>query len=144
MPFQSAAKKHPIRLWRLLQKMPGQPVDPDDWNRLGLLAQTLSRKDFRQGTALDLIGKLFNEDDVRVYDGKPVVFNCRCTQKRAEAVLRMLGAEEIQAALDEQGRLEVTCEFCGRLRRFDAVDAYRLFADNVIRGPDSLQEPGRS
>ena len=123
----------------LLQKMPGQAIDPDDWRRLGLLAKTLSKDDFTRDSALDLIGKLFNEDDVRVYQGKPVIFKCRCSQKRAEDVLRMLGAEEINAALDEQGPLEVTCEYCGRMRRFDAVDASRLFADNVVRGPDSVQ-----
>lgn len=123
----------------LLQKMPGQAIDPDDWNRLGLLAKTLTKDDFTRDSGLDLIGKLFNEDDVRVYQGKPVVFKCRCSQKRAEDVLRMLGAEEINAALEEQGRIEVTCEYCGRMRRFDTVDASRLFADNVIRGPDSIQ-----
>lgn len=123
----------------LLQKMPGQAIDPDDWHRLGLLAKTLTRDDFTRDSGVDLIGKLFNEDDVRVYQGKPVVFKCRCSQKRAEDVLRMLGAEEINAALEEQGRIEVTCEYCGRLRRFDKIDASRLFVDNVIRGPDSIQ-----
>lgn len=123
----------------LLQKMPGQAIDPDDWTRLGLLAKTLTRDDFTRDSGLDLIGKLFNEDDVRVYEGKPVIFKCRCSQERAEDVLRMLGADEINAALEEQGRLEVTCEYCGRMRRFDSVDVSRLFADNVIRGPESLQ-----
>ena len=123
----------------LLQKMPGQSIDPDDWRRLGLLAKTLSRKDFLHDSALDLIGKLFSEDDVRVHRGKSVVFRCRCSQKRAEDVLRMLGIEEIDAALAEQGRIDVTCEYCGRLRSFDPVDASRLFADNVIRGPERLQ-----
>lgn len=123
----------------LLQKMPGQPIDADDWIRLGLLAKTLTSTDFVRDSATDLIGKLFNEDDVRVYEGKAVVFNCRCSQQRAEEVLRMLGADDIAAALKEQGQLEVTCEYCGRMRRFDAVDASRLFADNVVSGPDSVQ-----
>ena len=123
----------------LLQKMPGQAIDPDDWSRLGLLAKTLSKDDLTRDSGLDLIGKLFNEDDVRVYRGKPVIFKCRCSQRRAEGVLRMLGAEEIDAALEEQGRIEVTCEYCGRMRRFGTVDASRLFADNVIRGPDRIQ-----
>ncbi|NNC78207.1 MAG: Hsp33 family molecular chaperone HslO [Woeseiaceae bacterium] len=123
----------------MLQKMPGQPIDSDDWNRLGLLAKTLSTRDFEHDSATDLIGKLFNEDDVRVYSGKPVVFKCRCSQKRAEEVLRMLGVDDITAALEEQGRLDVTCEYCGRVRGFDSVDASRLFADNVVKGPDSVQ-----
>lgn len=123
----------------LLQRMPGETIDEDDWRRLGLLAGTLKSADFDRGDSLELIGKLFSEDDVRVYSGRPVVFRCRCSQKRAEDVLRMLGPAEIDSALAEQGTLEVTCEYCGRRRRFDAVDASRLFADNVVSGPDSVQ-----
>jgi len=123
----------------LLQKMPGHPIDADDWRRLGYLAATLSSKDFSGESGIELLGKLFSEDDVRVYKGKPVSFKCRCSLTRAEDVLRMLGEAEIMDALAEQGRLVVTCEYCGRRRRFDAVDVSRLFADNVVSGPDRLQ-----
>lgn len=123
----------------LLQKMPGQPIDQDDWKRLGFVAATLNANDFATESGIELIGKLFSEDDVRVYKGKPVVFKCRCTQARAEDVLRMLGEAEIAAALAQQGSIDVTCEYCGRRRHFDAVDASRLFADNVVRGPERLQ-----
>ena len=123
----------------LLQKMPGHPIDADDWKRLGILAATLSSADFSGESGIELVGKLFNEDDVRVYQGKPLRFRCRCSLERAEDVLRMLGQAEIMDALAEQGRLVVTCEYCGRRHRFDAVDASRLFADNVVRGPDRLQ-----
>lgn len=123
----------------LLQQMPGQVIVEDDWNRLGFLAATLTIADFQHSSAVELIGKLFSEDDVRVFDGRSVAFRCRCSQKRAEDVLRMLGEVEIKNALAEQGRIEVTCEYCGRRRKFDAVDISRLFVENVVSGPDSLQ-----
>ena len=123
----------------LLQQMPGQSMNEDDWRRLGLLGATLAPADFEDGTALDLIRKLFNEDDVRVFDGRPVQFRCRCSRRRTEEVLRMLGEAETRDAVEEQGRIEVTCEYCGRTRRFDAVDVSRLFADNVVGGPSSVQ-----
>jgi len=123
----------------LLQKMPGTAIDKDDWNRLGYLAATLRSEDFLIDSGLDLIGKLFSEDDVRVYKGKPLIFKCRCSKKKAEDVLRMLGEAEIEAALKEQGSLDVTCEYCGRGRHFDSVDVSKLFADNVVRGPKSVQ-----
>ena len=119
--------------------MPGHPIDADDWKRLGILAATLNSADFSGESGIELLGKLFNEDDVRVYQGEPVTFKCRCSLARAVDVLRMLGEAEIMDALAEQGRLVVTCEYCGRRHRFDAVDASRLFADNVVRGPDRLQ-----
>lgn len=123
----------------LLQQMPGRVIELDDWNRLGYLAATLSTGDFGDASGLDLIRRLFNEDDVRVFEEKPVVFRCRCSQKRAEEVLRMLGPDETRDALDELGSIEIRCEYCGRMRRFDEVDITRLFQDNVVRGPESLQ-----
>ena len=123
----------------LLQQMPGQAIDVDDWNRLGFLAATLTAADFPDVSGLDLIRKLFNEDDVRVFEEKPVVFRCRCTQRRAEDVLRMLGPEETTAALKEEGTIRIRCEYCGRRREFDEVDISRLFADNVVTGPETRQ-----
>lgn len=123
----------------LLQQMPGQAINADDWNRLGFLAATLTTADFPGVSGIDLIRKLFNEDDVRVFDEKPVVFRCRCSQRRTEDVLRMLGPQETAAALAEQGTIRIRCEYCGRRREFDEVDVSRLFADNVVSGSESLQ-----
>jgi molecular chaperone Hsp33 len=124
----------------LLQQMPGQHgLDDDDWNRLGYLAATLRAADLRGGTGMALIGKLFAEDDVRVFEPKPVVFRCRCSRRRTEEILRMLGEVEIRELLAERGQVDVTCEYCGRRREFDAIDISRLFTDNVVAGPDSVQ-----
>ena len=122
----------------LLQQVPGEPIDPDDWNRLRFLAQTLTTGDFDGQAGLELIGKLFAEDDVRVYEPISVDFRCRCTAAKTEDVLRMLGEAEARDTLAEQGRIEVTCEYCGRRRQFDAVDVERLFSDNVVPTPDAL------
>jgi molecular chaperone Hsp33 len=123
----------------LLQQVPGVSIDEDDWNRLHFLIETLSPGDFASDTSLQLIGKLFAEDDVRVYKPRPVNFRCRCSARRVEDVLKMLGEEESRQTLEEQGHIEIICEYCGRRRHFDAVDVERLFADNVVSGPDSVQ-----
>jgi molecular chaperone Hsp33 len=124
----------------LLQQMPGQSIlNEDDWNRLGYVVATLRASDFENSDNMELIGKLFAEDDVRVFESKPVAFRCRCSQQRAEEVLRMLGEEETREAVEEQGIVDITCEYCGRQRSFDPIDISRLFADNVVSGPDSVQ-----
>lgn len=123
----------------LLQQVAGQSIDEDDWNRLQILAATLRVTDFDDGAGIGLIGKLFAEDDVRVYEPRAVKFRCRCSDRKAEDVLRMIGEDESREALAEQGRIEVTCEYCGHKRIFDSVDVSRLFVDNVVQGPDSVQ-----
>ena len=123
----------------LLQQVPGQPIDSDDWNRLHFLTETLSSRDFEGDAGMSLIGKLYAEDDVRVYNARSVTFRCRCSQARTEDVLKMLGEQEARETLVAEGVIEVICEYCGRERRFDAVDVERLFVDNVVKGPDSVQ-----
>ena len=123
----------------LLQKLPGQAIDEDDWNRLGFVVATLKTDDFPGADGVELIGKLFAEDDVRVYEGQNVTFRCRCSKQRAEEVLRMLGESETREAVEEQGSIDVTCEYCGRRRNFDSVDITRVFAENVVTGPEGIQ-----
>jgi molecular chaperone Hsp33 len=123
----------------LLQKIPGEVIAADDWARLKFLAETLSGKDFDGEAGVSLIGKLFAEDDVRVHPARPVEFRCRCTNQKVEDVLKMIGEQESRSVLEEQGKIEVVCEYCGEKRFFDSVDVTRLFAENVVSGPDSVQ-----
>ena len=123
----------------LLQQVPGQSIDEDDWNRLHFLIETMSPRDFEGEAGLGLIGRLFAEDDVRVYKPRAVNFRCRCSARKTEDVLKMLGEDEARAALAEQGSIEVICEYCGHHRHFDGVDVERLFSDNVVSGTSSVQ-----
>lgn len=116
----------------LLQQMPGtESPMADDWRRVGMLASTLRLRDVAEGVGPSLLGQLFAEDDLRVYKPRGAVFRCRCSERRAGNVLRMLGEKETLAVLSEQGRVEVTCEYCGRTRTFDAIDVSRLFAERT-------------
>ncbi len=123
----------------LLQQVPGQNIDEDDWTRLHFLAKTLVSKDFEGEAGIELIRKLFSEDDVRVHKARAVDFRCRCSDRKVEEVLKMLGEKESRAALDERGEIEVICEYCGEKRSFDSVDVSRLFAANSVPGSDSVQ-----
>ena len=124
----------------LLQQMPGQSIDPDDWNRLHFLVATLSTADFAGDAGTDLLARLFAEDDVRAYESRPVRFRCRCSASKTEDVLRMIGEDEARAALEDLGDIEIVCEYCGRRRTYDAVDVERVFAVKPVSpGPDSLQ-----
>lgn len=123
----------------LLQRMPGEAGLPDDdWRRLGLLASTLRVVDVNGGIGPALLGRLFAEDDLRLFEPRPAMFRCRCSRRRTENVLRLLGEAETRALLAERGRVEVTCEYCGRQRRFDAVDIDSLFVDDVAPPSDTV------
>jgi molecular chaperone Hsp33 len=105
----------------------------DAWRRLGLLAATLSPKELFDMPCRELLRRVFPEDDLRLFEGTPVFFQCTCSRERVAGILQALGDEEVQALLAERGDVEVRCEFCNRAWRFDAVDVARLFSPGATQ-----------
>jgi molecular chaperone Hsp33 len=113
----------------LLQKLPGRnDPDLDSWNRAAQLAATLTRPELLDLPASKVLHRLYHQEDIRLFEPRPVSFRCSCSGERVAAMLRMLGADEVRSILDERDNVEVTCEFCNRAYRYDSVDAEQLFA----------------
>jgi molecular chaperone Hsp33 len=100
----------------------------DAWTRIGLLAATLKPDELLSLSCRELLGRLFPEDDIRLFEGSPVFFQCSCSRERVAGILQTLGGDEVRALLAERGDVEVRCEFCNRAWRFDAVDVAGLFS----------------
>lgn len=117
----------------LIQKLPGSGTtgDPDFWNRVSQLSATIHRDELLELDARELIHRLYHEEDVRLFETEPVCFRCSCTRERVGNMLRSLGKQEVDSILEEQGGIEVACEFCNQKYRYDAVDAEQLFASEV-------------
>ena len=110
----------------------GPSVDADDaWRRISLLAATLSPQELLDLPCRDILRRLFSEDDIRLFDGTPVYFQCSCSRERVSGILQALGADEVNSLLRERGDVEVRCEFCNRDWRFDAVDVAGLFSSGT-------------
>jgi len=123
----------------LLQKLPAAPTqDADAWNRATQLGETIRREELLSLPAREIIRRLYHQEDVRVFEPRPVAFRCSCSQERVTSMLRMLGRDEVHSIVEERGNVEVDCEFCGRHYVFDAVDAEQVFAADVItRAPST-------
>jgi len=136
--YFSDSEQLPTRLWLaangeraaglLLQRLPGAHTEDEDWERVGHLAATLSTSELLGLPAETLLHRLFHEEAVRLFEPEPLAFRCGCSRARIEDTARLLGAEEIEAIIAEEGELRVTCEFCNRDYRFDPVDARAIFA----------------
>lgn len=148
--YFSDSEQLPTRLWvsarrdraagLLLQRLPTQDAaqgesDEDDWRRVGLLADTLTPDELEGLSCEALLHQLFHEDEIRLFDPEPLAFRCGCSRARIEDMLRALGEAEAMAIVAEQGAIEVTCEFCNRRYRLDAVDAGQLFAATTRHDP---------
>jgi molecular chaperone Hsp33 len=138
----------PTRLWlhatekgvsgMLLQRLPegtpdgkryAAPAEIEDaWKRVQLLGDTLTGAEMESLSDQQILHRLFNEDDVRLFEPVPVFFRCRCSRERVSGMLKSLGSDEVRPILTERGNVEVRCDFCNRAYQFDAIDIEQLFA----------------
>ena len=112
----------------LLQMMPDREGGSDAWQHVTILSDTLKQQELAGLSAQEILHRLYNEDDVLLFEGAPVAFRCQCSRGRIEDTLRGLGHDEVQSILKEQGSVDVDCEFCGRRYSFDLVDVESLFS----------------
>lgn len=125
----------------LIQKLPAPSgeaagaVTQEAWEQLSNGLKELTPASLLDTPVSDWLPKLCGPFDARLFAPTPVKFECGCSRERVAAVLRSLGKEEVDSVLAEQGSVTVTCEFCRRPYRFDAVDASTLFADTSVPDP---------
>jgi molecular chaperone Hsp33 len=116
----------------LLQKLPNKlEHDHDAWNRVNLLADTVTNDELQNLATETLLSRLFAEEDVRLFEAKPTRFYCSCSQESVASMLRLLGENEINSILVELDKIEVNCDFCNKHYTFDAVDAKQLFIEKA-------------
>jgi len=103
----------------LVQSLP--PPDPEAVERIAsrLEAMPPVTRLLREGkTPEDLLETIFADLPFHVLETQPLSLRCSCSRSRIERVLVSLGAEELQAMLDDPGEAEVTCHFCRTAYRF--------------------------
>jgi molecular chaperone Hsp33 len=95
-------------------------AEDDAWVEAQSLAETVEDHELLDPTLSSerLLWRLFNERGVRVFDSLSVVAQCTCSRERVSSVLNSFPAEE-RADMVDDGRVAVTCEFCGRLYEFE-------------------------
>ena len=116
----------------LLQKLPGSGIgntkSSEDWDRITLLGSTVRPGELLTLEADALLRRLFAEETVRLFADHAVRFECGCSEMRVANALLLLGRNEVEQVIAEQGRIEAACEFCNRKYAFDRARALSLFA----------------
>ena len=116
----------------------------EHFNRIALLAATLTREELLALPPEQILQRLFWEETLRVFEppaNSAPRFACSCSRERVRNMLRGLGREESDSLIAERGEVEVGCEFCGLQYRFDAVDVGEMFTPvrDQPRGPIAVQ-----
>ena len=117
----------------LLQALPAdrQPdaqEREETWQRLNILADTLSAEELISLDNQTLLHRLYHEEDVRLFDARPARFECSCSAERSGNALVSLGREDVLQLLQEQGgEITVDCQFCNSRYQYDEAAVHALF-----------------
>ncbi len=121
----------------LLQKLPNNAQDPWDedietiaWARLQAQLADLGSATLLEtaslGTPEALLRSFVAIDDVKLAPPRPLQFACTCNREKTAQILRTVPKNELVALLEEQEEIEVTCEFCGQIYAYTALDTHLL------------------
>ena len=113
----------------LLEKLPRADLrDPDGWNRVCHLAETLELDETRDVQPYELLTRLFPEELMRVFRLYAVEYHCPYDESKVKDMLLGLGRQEVDSILAEQGEVVIRNEMCNHEYRFDARAIEELFA----------------
>ncbi|PIJ51195.1 Hsp33 family molecular chaperone [Erwinia sp. OLTSP20] len=113
----------------LLQVLPAQNSDSNDFEHLATLTSTLKTDELLDLPAREVLWRLYHQEDVTLYDPQPIVFHCSCSRERCQEVLKTLPAQEVDQILQEDGKIDMHCDYCGSHYLYDAVDIAALRND---------------
>ncbi|MEP9352715.1 Hsp33 family molecular chaperone [Xanthobacter sp. KR7-65] len=69
-----------------------------------------------------LLYRLFHERGVRVFEPSPMAAHCSCSREKVSGVLASFSTEERRGMVQDDGKVTVTCEFCGRVYKYTAEE----------------------
>ncbi len=144
--YFAQSEQLPTRLWLfandecaaglLLQALPAtadHPSQSDSWTTAEMLAATVTADELLSLPHSEVLGRLFHEFEVRLFEPRPLAFACSCSAERSLNALTALGRADAFALLAEQQLIEVNCEFCGSQYQFGQSDLQALFgADGPV------------
>ncbi|WP_423218577.1 Hsp33 family molecular chaperone HslO [Syntrophothermus lipocalidus] len=66
---------------------------------------------------------------ITILEQRPLAFACKCSIEKVRSVIAGLSAEDISAALQSRGHLEIIFNLCNEVYRFDAEQVAAIRSD---------------
>ena len=78
--------------------------------------------------ARGLVEQVLSEFELEELSAEPVEYRCYCSRDRVTRALISMGREELESLIREQGRAELTCQFCDKVYSFTKEELEALLA----------------
>lgn len=119
----------------LLQQLPADRITDSEereasWQHVIALASTLSAEELLGLDNETILHRLYHEEELRLFAGTELKFQCSCTRERSAQALISLGLADAQLLLAEKaGTIEIDCQFCNERYLFNNDDVTQMFAE---------------
>ncbi|MFV8906012.1 Hsp33 family molecular chaperone HslO [Serratia fonticola] len=125
------AEDKPAAAGMLLQVLPAQDGNADDFDHLVQLTATIKDHELFTLPANEVLYRLYHQEEVTLYEPQDVIFRCTCSRQRCADALITLPAEEVADMLEQDGNIDMHCDYCGNHYVFDALDIAALHNGNA-------------
>jgi molecular chaperone Hsp33 len=107
-----------------------QHAEDDAWVEAKTLVETTEDHELVDPSVSSerLLYRLFHERGVRVFEGRAVHEECRCSKPRIMAMMRSFSEDDRRHMVGDNGRIGITCEFCSRVYDLDPVEVEAAIA----------------
>ena len=78
--------------------------------------------------ARGLLEQVLSEFELEFLSAEPVEYRCYCSRERVTRALISMGREELETLLREQGKAELTCQFCDKVYHYTREELEALLA----------------
>ena len=76
-----------------------------------------------------LLRSVLGDFQLEILEKHPVEYRCYCSRERVSRALISMGREELSSLIEDQGRAELTCQFCDAVYRFSQTELEQLLAE---------------
>lgn len=115
----------------LIQLLPGADDKVIDSIEAGIARAGQVTAQLSQGvSAEDLLKLVLADFDLELLEKAPVEYRCYCSRERMRSALASMGRKELSSLIAEQGRAEMTCQFCDAVHVFEREELEEL-RDNL-------------
>ncbi|OCG23535.1 Hsp33 family molecular chaperone [Gilliamella sp. App2-1] len=113
----------PMAAGILLQVLPANENTVESFEHLSTLTETITSDELFQLSTDEILYRLYNQEEIRLFETHDITFKCGCSPQRCEDSLMTLPANQIDEILREDGgKIDIHCDYCGRHYLFDAID----------------------
>lgn len=113
----------------LIQVVPDGTGSENDFEHLEQLTNTVKNEELFTLPANELLYRLYNQEQVRLFEPQNVEFRCGCSRERSGAAIVTVDKNEIYDILASDGSVSLHCDYCGTTYSFDESDVNKLYEE---------------